>query len=87
MHGTKIYLRSLLKDPLTLIKFGYIWLFFQPTKDTFAKTILSINAESEKLLNEYIKDENVSHEELGYDPDSLMIDLRNNANTFVDDKR
>lgn len=40
----------MLKDPLTIGKFGYIWLFKQPDKDTFAKTILTLFEGTQDLL-------------------------------------
>ena len=42
-HFSKVYLGSLLQDPKTTLKFGYLWFFFQPTKDDeFPKCILDL---------------------------------------------
>lgn len=39
-----------MQDPLTVLKFGYIWAFFQPEKNDFADIILKMFEETENLL-------------------------------------
>ena len=65
----------MLMDPLTVGKFGWLWMFKQPDADDFAKVILRLLGASEELLREYQKNENVTNEEIGYRPESRLTIL------------
>ena len=60
----------MLKDPLTIAKFGYVWMFQHIDKDSFGKVILNLFSETENLLNEFLKDNKISKEMVGFRPDS-----------------
>ena len=77
-HFSKVYVKSMLMDPLTVGKFGWVWMFKQPDLDDFARVILRLLGASEDLLREYQKEENVLNEEIGYRPDSRLTILQNN---------
>ena len=64
-----------MQDPLTVLKFGYIWALFQPDKDDFATIILKMFAETENLLLDFIKTEKLSHADVGYRKDSKIVML------------
>jgi hypothetical protein len=53
---SKVYLMSLLKDPTTFLKFGYLWTFFQPDKDAYARTILPLKERTEELVVEFLRE-------------------------------
>lgn len=73
----------MLKDPLTIFKFGYQWMFKQPSKENFAKVILEMFRETESLLHEFLTKENLSKHHVGYRPDSKIALLQNNNDYTV----
>ena len=77
-HFSKVYLSSMFKDPATTLKFGYLWLFNQPSKDDFAKSIIKLLYSTEDLLKEYLKAEDLTAEDVGYRPDSKIALLQHN---------
>jgi hypothetical protein len=65
----------MLQDPMTVMKFGYIWALFQPDKNDFAEIILKMLMETENLLLEFLKNEKLSHADVGYRKDSKLVML------------
>ena len=70
------YVYSLLQNPRTLLKFGYLWLFKQPSQDDFSKVILKLLSESEIMLQDFLKKEGVKPQAIGYRPDVKQIMLQ-----------
>ena len=50
------------KDPLTTLKFGYLWAFYQPEKEEFSKVILRLFKGTENLLNDFLDNEKITKE-------------------------
>ena len=65
----------MLQNPKTIMKFGYLWLFRQPELDEYAKIILPMLSGTEKLVNEYLAQEGVKNETVGYRPEMMQIML------------
>lgn len=66
---SQTYILSMLQNPKTLLKFGYLWLFKQPNPDDFAKTIQPLLRESENMVRDFMRDEGIKAEAIGYRPD------------------
>ena len=79
----KVYIGSMLKDPATLFKFGYVWMFYQPNKDEYARTVMKLFDGSEDLVRKYLKQENITNEAVGYRDTSLVI-VTKNTHFFAD---
>ena len=77
-HFSKVYLGSMFKDPATTLKFGYLWFFKQPNKDGFAKSIIKLLYSTETLLKEYLEEEGLTAEDVGYRSDSKIALLQHN---------
>lgn len=82
-HFSQTYLLSMLRDPLTAIKFGYLWLFQQPDLDSYAKIILPLLAGSEERLRQYLAKEGVTKEQVGYRPDTLQYMLQKDGDFSI----
>lgn len=74
---------SMAKEPKTIMKFGYLWLFRQPELDEYAKIILPMLSETERLVNEYLAKEGVKNEQVGYRPEMMQIMLQMNPDFSI----